>query len=124
MKTLKKSLVRLFVLLVAYAAASNAHAVLVQYDWTGGMSPDGYTAMGTIVIDDSNFGMTLDANTDFVSRMFSWTNGTDTFSVDDQTGTFHTQTELTVSGTGIVTSYQICPSAQGLCNNSGHPATS
>ena len=87
------------------------------------MSSTGYTARGTIELDDSHFGSTLDANTDLLSWAFSWTNGTDTHSVDSTTGSFVSgSSSVTLAANGDITSYALCPSTMGSCGVSGHPA--
>ena len=93
--------------LVALTAASIAHAIPVQYDWTGTTNADSWSATGSIVLDDSLYGTTLNANTQLDDWSFSWTNGMVNYFASKSNGdTFRTGTaRITLDATGTMTSF-------------------
>ncbi len=126
---LKKWLGLAVVAVTSFAATGTANAVLITYDWIGQVSPtSGWSATGQVVIDDSSLILpsnTLDANTDFVSWFFQWTDGAAvTYSVDQSTGSFGPSlSSFTVDAAGLVTDFDLCASTTLLstCSLTNHP---
>ena len=94
----------------ALLVTSTTYAVPIKFDWTGPTSLDGWDATGFIVVDDINFGKTIDANVDLLDWMFGWTDGNQAFSVSAAAGdTFRRfESSITLDSLGEITSYNLC----------------
>ena len=98
----------------ALLAMSTTYAVPIQFDWTGLTSDQGWDATGYIVIDDTNFGKTIDANDDLLDWMFGWTDGNQSFRVSAAAGdTFRQDDTITLGPLGELTDYILCTNTCG-----------
>jgi len=115
-----RSIFKMAIGLVVLSAASTASAVPIQYAWSGTNFDNSWNATGFIVIDDSQFGLTLnDPTSEFLDWMFSWTDGTVTYVNSAATGdTFTTQSKFESLSDGSIHDILLCTRP---CETAGHP---
>ena len=115
-----RSIFKLAIGLGALTATGAASAIPIQYDWVGTTSNDVWNAMGYVVIDDSQYGLTLDANNDLTDWMFSWTDGNVTHvnSFGNEDVFFSPRATLTTNAQGDISDYTLCTFT---CQTTAHP---
>ena len=94
-----------------------ANADLIAYDFTG-TSDSGWSISGEVILDsvDAIAGDNLVG--DFVSWAFSWTNGTDTFSVTSADSVFTGGDLFTIDAVGSVFDVFLCTNSCGFDDTS------
>ncbi len=115
---LKKIITTQLFALLLFVSAGNAQAILITYTITGEATNTGATATGTIILDDSLLGTSLNPNTDFFDWTFTWTDPAlmTTNTISQATGRFTQSTARFDTLTdGTVTRYALCATVSGSC---------